>query len=88
LSKRSFRSTSVEVLQAIAVGSWLAKSSAGEGRKSESCVMAKGLESDSLVKVASFVEKLTIAGVHNPFGLARFGTILNQEIELGQLLFT
>jgi hypothetical protein len=50
--------------------------------------MARGLESDSLVKVASFVEKLTIAGVHNPFALARFGTILNQEIELGQLLFT
>jgi hypothetical protein len=54
LSRRSFRSTSVEVLQAIAVGSWLAKSSAGEGRKSESWVMARGLESDSLVKVASF----------------------------------
>jgi hypothetical protein len=72
LSKRSFRSTSVEDLQAIAVGSWLAKSSAGEGRKSESCVMARGLESDLLVKVASFVEKLTIAWVHNPFGLNRF----------------
>jgi hypothetical protein len=43
------------------VGSWLAKSSAGEGRKSESCVMARGLESVSLVKLASFVEKLTIA---------------------------
>jgi hypothetical protein len=41
------------------------------------------LESDLLVKGASFVEKLTIAWAHNPFGLDRFGTILNQVIELG-----
>jgi hypothetical protein len=46
LSKRSFRSTSVEDLQAMDVGSWLAKSSAGEGRKSESWVMARGLAKD------------------------------------------
>ena len=72
LSKRSFRSTSVEDLQAMDVGSWLAKSSAGEGRKSESGDMASGLESDLLVKVASFVEKLTIPWAHNPFGLDRF----------------
>jgi hypothetical protein len=43
------------------VGSWLAKSSAGEGRKSESCVMARVLEKHLLVKVASFKEKLTIS---------------------------
>jgi hypothetical protein len=34
--------------------------------------MASGLESDLLVKVASFVEKLKIAWGHNPFGLNRF----------------
>ena len=71
------------------VGSWLAKSSAGEGRKSESCVMARGLGKHLLVKVASFVEKLTISrGNPTKKGLNRFGTILNQKVEFGQLLFT
>lgn len=89
LFNRSFRSTSVEDLQAMDVGSWLAKSSAGEERKSESCVIAKGLEKHLLVKIASFVEKLTITqGNPNKKGLDRFGTILNQKIEFGQLLFT
>ena len=41
-----------------------------------------------LVKVDSFVQKLAVAWVQNPFGLNRFGTILNEEIELGQLLVT